>query len=319
MPWKRVHIDFAQLTADDYYLIVVDGHSKWPEVIQMKQGTTAKATIEALREIFSRMGLPTEVCSDNGPPFRSSEFTGFLNANGIKQILSAPYHPASNGEAERFVRTFKKAMRMKADWESNHHRLQEFLLYYRTTPHSGTEMTPSEMIVGRRLRTKLDLVRPNLGERMLKQNPGVTEPRDLEVGQGVWIRDYRKKGAKWVKGVVVRRLSPVTYEVQVLVDHKLVVWKRHINQLRASEEEMVEGLDNRKESNISVPLFTDIVGTPEPAEPEDLAEQSSNLGVRAPVSPRPCVAVEEAVDVGPLRRSTRERKLPRYLATDYEL
>ena len=323
MPWKRVHIDFAQLTADEYYLILVDSHSKWPEVIEMKTGTTAKATIEALREIFGRMGLPAELCSDNGPPFRSCEFTRFLSGNSIKHILSPPYHPASNGAAERFVRTFKKAMKVKAERESKHHRLQEFLLYYRTTPHSGTEKTPSEMVMGRRLRTKLDLVKPNLGEAILKRNPGVIEPRDLQVGQRVRVRDYRKQGTKWVKGVIVNKLSPVTYEVQVLLDGKYVVWKRHIDQVIVSEEDVSLSSENIRSSDNSLSLCRDVAGTnllePTINTEQVNTDQESTPGVRAPVSPRPCVAVEEAVDVGPLRRSSRERRLPRHLATDYEL
>ena len=31
-PWQRVHVDFATHQAK-HYLIMVDAHSKWPEVI----------------------------------------------------------------------------------------------------------------------------------------------------------------------------------------------------------------------------------------------------------------------------------------------
>ena len=63
--WSRIHVDFAQLK-DDYYLVMVDGHSKWPEVIYMNKGTNAEKTIEALRTVFARMGLCQELVSDNG-------------------------------------------------------------------------------------------------------------------------------------------------------------------------------------------------------------------------------------------------------------
>ena len=48
--------------------------------------------------------------SDNGPQFVSEEYEIFLKENGVRHIRSAAYHPASYGEAERAVRTFKQAM-----------------------------------------------------------------------------------------------------------------------------------------------------------------------------------------------------------------
>ena len=72
-PWKRIHIDFAGPFLTKMFLIVVDAHSKWPEVIQMSSTTTSKI-IEALGNLFARCGLPEQVVSDNGPQFTSEEF-----------------------------------------------------------------------------------------------------------------------------------------------------------------------------------------------------------------------------------------------------
>jgi len=74
------------------FLLVVDSHSKWPEVIEMKSTTTA-ATITELHRLFSCYGLPEQLVSDNGPQFASSdEFQSFLKSNGVKHILCALYH-----------------------------------------------------------------------------------------------------------------------------------------------------------------------------------------------------------------------------------
>ena len=72
--------------------------------------TMADATISELRRLFSCYGLPEQLVSDNGPQFVSEEFRSFLKRNGVKHIRCAPYHPSSNGAAERFVQTFKRAM-----------------------------------------------------------------------------------------------------------------------------------------------------------------------------------------------------------------
>ena len=49
--------------------------------------------------------------TDNGSAFTSKEFETFLQQNGIQQIRTAHYHPASNRQAERTVQTFKTTLK----------------------------------------------------------------------------------------------------------------------------------------------------------------------------------------------------------------
>ena len=78
-------------------LLLIDTHSEWPEVLIMKS-TTSGCTIEALRDLLARYGLPEQLVSDNGPQFMSAEFQSFLQKNGVKHLQSAPYHLPTNDE-----------------------------------------------------------------------------------------------------------------------------------------------------------------------------------------------------------------------------
>ena len=159
-PWQRVHVDFAGPFLGSMFLLLVDARSKWPKVVPM-QSTTATKTVERLRTIFTRHGLPKQLVSDNGPPFVSEQFQNFLQGNDIQHIRSAPYHPSTNDLVERFVHTFKHAMRASETSLSLNERLQRFLLTYRTTPHATTRESPSMLLHGRPLRTRHDLLRPD--------------------------------------------------------------------------------------------------------------------------------------------------------------
>ena len=60
-----------------------------------------EATTSALRHIFATRGLPEVIVSDNGSPFTAAEFENFCKMNGIRHLRTPPFHPASNGTAER--------------------------------------------------------------------------------------------------------------------------------------------------------------------------------------------------------------------------
>ena len=107
-PWLRIHVDFlGPFLYSKMFIVLVDAHS---EVYEMPN-TTAQKTVDVLRHVFATFGLPQQLVPDNGPKFVASEFSEFLKANGVKHIRCNPYHPASNRLAERFVRSFKQAMK----------------------------------------------------------------------------------------------------------------------------------------------------------------------------------------------------------------
>ena len=235
-PWKRLHVDFAGPFCNSMWLIVVDAQSKWPEVIQMTS-TTANRTVEVLRSLFSRFGIPQQLVSDNGPQFVSEEYKQFCEQNGIRRILVAPYHPSSNGEAERFVQTFKAAMR-KADPKKIQLSLTQFLLRYRTTPHPATGKTPAELIFGRQIRTRLDLLHPSQKEACLKARKE-EKLRQLSPGEAVWMRNYRGTD-KWIPGVVMSKSGPLSYRICANDQ----IHRRHIDQLKKRGKQDSDRNDN---------------------------------------------------------------------------
>ena len=158
---------FAVPFQGSMFLIAVDVNFKWPEVFVMKE-TTATKTIEILRVIFARFGLPEQIVTDNGPQFVSEEFSHFLKSNGIKHIRCAPYHPASNGLAERFVQSLKMALKSTVNSGlSLQHRHSNFLLNYRSTGHATTGVSPSLLFLHCHIQTRLDLIRPDYTSRVL--------------------------------------------------------------------------------------------------------------------------------------------------------
>ena len=166
-PWHRIHIDYAE-NVEGHYLIVVDAHSRWPEIVFMPRNTTAAATIPILRDLFAKFGLPAHCVSDNGPQFCSEEFTYFLKVNGVKHIRVAPYHAASNGLAERMVQSFKNFMKSsKGSKMTVQQRIANFLLTYRSTTHPTTGRTPASLFLGRELRTRLTLLHPSVEDKVM--------------------------------------------------------------------------------------------------------------------------------------------------------
>ncbi|XP_062714152.1 uncharacterized protein K02A2.6-like [Aedes albopictus] len=160
-PWSRIHIDYAGPVDGVYFLVVVDPFSKWPEVFATRT-TTANTTMRLLSESFATFGIPETIVSDNGPQFAGHEFRTFCQSLGIQHLRTAPYHPQSNGLAERFVDTVKRSLRkIRSGGESLDSALQTFLQVYRTTPTSDLDgKSPAEIMFGRPIRTISSLLLP---------------------------------------------------------------------------------------------------------------------------------------------------------------
>ncbi|XP_055633484.1 uncharacterized protein K02A2.6-like [Toxorhynchites rutilus septentrionalis] len=161
-PWQRVHIDFAGPIDGYYYFVIVDAYSKWPEMFRSRSINTT-ATMDMLRETSSRFGNPESLVSDNGTQFTSERFQQFCHANGINHLRTAPYHPQSNGQAERFVDSLKRGLKKLSYGESSPtlEHLHTFLSVYRSTPNPNTpeSTSPAEAFLGRPVRNTLDLLR----------------------------------------------------------------------------------------------------------------------------------------------------------------
>ncbi|GFO32129.1 integrase core domain protein [Plakobranchus ocellatus] len=65
------------------FLVIVDAHSKWTEIIPLSNATSI-TTINILSDLFARFGLPEHLVTDNGTQFSSNEFKSFTISNGMK-------------------------------------------------------------------------------------------------------------------------------------------------------------------------------------------------------------------------------------------
>jgi len=149
-----VHIDWAHNKILGNILVIVDSFS-WLKAIPCPSRSSS-AVINALREVFSRFGVPHSIVSDNAKEFKSDELGIWCSATGIHQVFSPEYHPQSNGLAERMVRHVKEVLRIA---EKTHTCPRSFLakalLMHRTTAKREDGKTPAEILMGRHLRTPI--------------------------------------------------------------------------------------------------------------------------------------------------------------------
>ena len=134
---------------------------------------------------------------------RSSHLNGleqFIKANNCKHTRTSPYHPATNGLAERFVQPLKQALRAShKEVKSLHHRIACFLLHYRNARHSTTEVSPAQLLMKRDLRSVLHLMRPDVRDNVFKNQSAQVNSwaaaveRNFGVGDSVMVRDNRPK------------------------------------------------------------------------------------------------------------------------------
>ena len=114
------------------FLVLIDAHSKWIKAFCVISATLS-ATMECLSQVLAQFGIPETLVTDNRTCFTSDDIEAFLKANGVRHLTSAPYHPASNGLAERAVQIVKHGLKKVTQGTLNT-QLTKVLFDYRLKP-----------------------------------------------------------------------------------------------------------------------------------------------------------------------------------------
>nr|XP_055067930.1 uncharacterized protein K02A2.6-like [Misgurnus anguillicaudatus] len=270
-PWQKVAIDivgpFESATWDCRYAItLVDYYSKWPEVAFASHVTTDVITT-FLDTIFSREGNPYCLVPDNGAQLTSTAFADFLEERNIQHVYSSVYYPQANGAVERFNKVLKQciqsAIQEKQPWKA---AVTQFLHNFRATPHATTGATPFELLRGRKMRTKLDVLpvsmraktRSEISDTVARKQQKCKDYTDKKRGARVptfkekdWVRikkpeHVRKGSSKYTAPCLVKkRVGPNTV---LLEDGK----KWNASRLTGVPNEVLLSLGETPEGKISV-------------------------------------------------------------------
>ena len=218
------------------------------------------------------------------------------------------------------VQSVKKSLSSSS--KNNEHDVQQnldnFLLTYRSTKHATVGCSPAQLFLGRDLRTRISLVRPNLKENVINKQGTQkfyydqhSKYREFFPGDAVLVRDPRKEETWW-PGTIAERSAPKTYIV-TLTDGR--VWKRHVDHLKRRELVAMPE-EERKEELVQDKLLRThqrnaINETPRTTE---MMQQmpSPSLSSSPAISQEPSQAMSQTSGV-PLRKSQRSNKPPRRL------
>nr|XP_049692720.1 uncharacterized protein K02A2.6-like isoform X1 [Helicoverpa armigera] len=336
-PFYRIHIDFLGPFHNYMFLIIVDAYSKWVECYSMASTHNSKAVINKMNDFMSRFGIPQILVSDNGTSFTSFEFQEFCKLNGIEHLLSPAYHPASNGQAESFVKIVKKGLKAIILQGCNkvtiYDKIAKYLFDYRNSKNSTTDKSPAELVFGRSLRSRLDLLNPfapsssststDLTQTVARKQSlqakhyrGVQRP-DFKKNDLVWItKNTNNNKVSWLEGIVKEKVGNIMYTVYVPQLNGEVT--RHMDQIRRRHQCTLvpkpTGEDQDWDSDIIPDVTSPATDHPEPTsqpvregEATTVAEPASAMPAAPGTDPTPPGTPPETSPrspraVSPLRR-----------------
>ena len=205
---------------DKQYIIFVDYYSGFIQY-EMVKSTGAMDTLAATRHLIRTFGKPATIISDNGTNYTSKTYKDYLQEMGVDHKTSSPHFPQGNGRAERAVGTLKSILKKV----SNQAGRDKAILAYLDTPISDKLPTPTQLFMGRRLRTDLPILN-NLvkniidDEDMLKiaehrsKHLKSRDERKFGVGDSIYYTDKTTK--TWHVGKIMSKdeFTPESYILQ---------------------------------------------------------------------------------------------------------
>ena len=166
VPFERVAIDLIgpihppSDRGHRFVLVAVDYATRYPEAIPLKK-IDAVTVAEALWQMWTRVGIPKEVLSDNGSQFRSEVMSELYKLMQVNGLYTTPYHAQGNGLVERFNGTLKSMLKrlcseQPGEWDRF---IPAALFAYREAPQESLGFSPFEMLYGRAVRGPMQILR----------------------------------------------------------------------------------------------------------------------------------------------------------------
>ncbi|XP_018406503.1 PREDICTED: uncharacterized protein K02A2.6-like [Cyphomyrmex costatus] len=226
----------------------------------MTKTITSTQTLKFIKDACSRFGISKTIVTDNGTQFTSQSFQDFCELNGIQHFRSAPYNPQSNGQAEILVDIFKRGIMKINEGEEIEETLNTFLTTYRYTPNKYIDgKSPAEIMIGRKVRTMLDLLKstkqPETPRHNIKQEEQFNKQhgardRKFNCGDLVYAKQYVGNSWKWIPGTIIEQIGNVMYNILLDSNRRQPLVRCHTNQLL---DRYAEG-ECRADSNARLPL-----------------------------------------------------------------
>ena len=324
----------------EYILLLIDYRSRYPVATLLKDITTPKV-IKSLHNVFTMFGYPKRVCTDNGPQFIADKFSSYLQRHAIEHRRVTPHWPSANGEVERMNRTIKRAVQCAHEEGKNwKEELQNFLLDYRTTPHSITGVAPGDRMFKHAARNdipSMTVIAPrtridtevNRRDTFRKHKIKVTadakhnaQQAKFKVGDQVLCKNLKKRNKLspvWESTPYTAiKVYPSSVKIQSPSGATYVRNKAHLKLYVSSKEEkekqcIPKGKEPGSTFFLSSPMqctfpLEPAVAYPEPPqiEPQNIAQPAVDVLVPAVVDPEPLQIelqdiVQQTVDVlGPV-------------------
>ena len=246
-PNEILAIDFTLLEPShnglENVLVMTDVFSKYTLAVPTRDQQAPVVVQTLVSEWFYKFGVPARIHSDQGRNFESSLIQQLCVLYGIEKSRTTPYHPAGNGQCERFNRTLHNLLlalpaSRKRDW---HSCLPQVLYSYNTTPHQSTGESPFYLMFGQEPRLPVDFLlgrvsdpvggevhewiqehqnrlqlaidgareRLKVAAERRRNHDNHVQDDPLKVGQLVWLRDHSARGRHKIQDL----WGPVVYRV----------------------------------------------------------------------------------------------------------
>ncbi|XP_076454791.1 uncharacterized protein LOC143289631 [Babylonia areolata] len=164
-PFERVAVDLvgpitpASGSGNRYILVVVDYATRYPEAVPLKT-VEATTVAEALWEVWTRVGVPSEILTDRGTQFMSDVMKQMERLLSIRGLATTPYHAQGNGLVERYNGVLKTALRKLTQekpkqWDRY---IPALLFAYREATQESLGFSPFELLYGRTVRGPLSVL-----------------------------------------------------------------------------------------------------------------------------------------------------------------